>query len=225
MEHIESLIKTYERLKQKNTGVTIDSFVAKQPPEIHDELAARLHYQMFRGWVAKHTRWGTYDWIRKQRAQRRGGGFRFEPIDGTTEGDSSICDLTSPDDPVKTVMDKEIDILEPLSEEEKLICIRHRVDELTHEKIGEILGESRAAVSKAYSRAIAKLRKLCDEEIKNSLEQLPGNHRKIYALYFDGYKDSAIGNKLGMSEETVRKERFRVFHNQLKKTTERMSNR
>jgi RNA polymerase sigma factor (sigma-70 family) len=158
MENIESLIDEFKDLKSKDKGMTIDQFVAKQPPDVAEELASQLYFDKFEAWLKTTTKRRISDLGRKWRAQKRGGAVNRESLDDTTE---DVKILISPATQEDDVIQGEIPrAFESLPEEEKQICFLYYVYGYNDREIGEKLKMKTNTVTVKRIRAIKKPREI-----------------------------------------------------------------
>lgn len=161
MENIvESYIDEFKDLKRKKEGVTIDEFVAKHP-DVAEELAPRLYFDMFEAWSKITTTRKAIDWIRKEFAERRGGNVDIKSIYDTTEdGNPYIEILRSPsDDPAASLLAKEIlEAFEGFPEPQPKICFLYYVDGYNDREIGKMLKMKPNTVTIIRTRIVKKVR-------------------------------------------------------------------
>lgn len=158
MENIKSIISKFEALKRKKPKSTeIDKFVAEQPPDVAEILRPLLHFDMFEAWLKITTQRRTFDWIRKEKRQKRGGASKIESIDDTNGDDNPFMNiLSSSDNPAASLLAQEIiDAFDRLDEPQKQICSLYYVEGYNDREIGEMLGRKENTVT-VYRRRGAK---------------------------------------------------------------------
>lgn len=163
MENIESLISDFKALKQEKKSMTIDNFVAKQPPDVAEELSLRLYFDMFEAWLNKTTQRRTSDWMRKKGAQRGGGAVKIESIDDTNGDDNPFMKIlrSSDDGPVASLLYQEIiSAFDGLDDPQKQICFLYYVDGYNDREISGKLRMKENTVTVYRHRGNRKLREI-----------------------------------------------------------------
>ena len=158
---VESHRAEFKDLKRKDKSITIPRYLAMQPPDVAEELAPLLHFDMFEAWLRTTTTRRAKDWIRKKNAQKRRESLYIEPPDDIEEDDSCIERFISRAGLEGQVLFKEIiKAFDPLSEKQKQICTLYYVDGDTDREIGERLRMKLDAVTQARTRAMKEVREI-----------------------------------------------------------------
>lgn len=160
MENIELPISDFKALKQKKKSMTIDKFVTKQPPDVAEELAPLLYFDMFEAWLNKTTQRKTFDWMRKKGAQKRGGAIKILPIDGKNEDDNPFMNILRslyPAPEASLLYSEIISAFERLDKKHKRICFLYYVDGYNDREIAETLEMKENTVTKYRLKGARKL--------------------------------------------------------------------